>query len=725
MESADVPLHRAFVSVLGAERPVGAGVLIGPRRVLTCAHVVNSALGRDRFDPALPAWARTVELRLPHVDRERRITARVVADLWRPPRSRPDPAQAAPPRAGALPYYGDLAVLELDSDAPPGADPAPFHPQRDGNEVVAQWASGHALTTLRAVPRVSAHPWTALDVLGGSVADGFSGGPLWDRERQAVVGVIVAAHDAAGHTSAPADPTEPAAGTARERRASATLYAIGLTSIEAELPGLPPVAVPTAGHGRIQLLEKLEELVSTRQGIRECEERLAARLGRRSAGAAADVEGLAAMAMGVRRGVPELLDIVHDHLAEHRPDHLAAGGGWDALLRIARIVSPRERLTVQRRRNLNALLAHCPATDPGRLLRTVLPYAEGLPAPVDLADATDILEGYEPPQGRSMPPLLQGVVQVAVRERATGGAAADDLDSWIRSTARRLGVAPEIVNEFRADAAAALAGASADRPEEAAPPRVQVELLPVGHGRLFTYQIWVWNAHGRHEIVRTQDSEVPSGQVVADIREVMRTEVDAHPQNARLEFFVAPAWLRLDVDAWRFPPEPDDAEYFPGVSLHVMLRSSERTRETHAGWRRRSKALATAPRLLLDEGCPDPGVAMARLEVSRDSGIVVVRGDHKRQGWLLRQCLQAGVHTVLWHREDREDPEARQAADLLALVADLDPTHIPEAVRAERAKARAEPDCVTHHGRGLALLHDGPEHRPPPLAPDSWDLTQP
>ncbi|MYX97043.1 serine protease [Streptomyces sp. SID486] len=713
--SADAPLHRAFVSVLGPAGPVGAAVLITPRLVLTCAHVVNSARGRDRFDTALPSRAEPVALRLPHVDRERVLAGRAVPEMWRPPRARPEPGRLLPPAAGSLPYYGDLVVLELDADAPPGAEPAPFLPHRDGNEVVALWASGHTLPTLRAVPRVSAHPWTALDVLGGTVADGFSGGPLWDRDRQAVVGIVVAAHEGAGRPEAPAP-------TADGQGPPAAVYAIGLSSIEAELPDLPPVAVPAAGRGRQQLLSALEQLLTSRQDVRDCEERLAARLGRRSAGAAADVERLVGLAVGVRRGVPELLDIVYDHLAERRPGGPAETADWQRILRIARVVSPRERLAVGRRRNLTALLAHCRTVDPGRLLRTVLPYADGTPLPVDLADAADVLEGYDPHPGQPMPPLLQGVVRIGVHERAAGGEVADDLDAWVRSTAPRLGVAPAAVDQFRADATAVHTTAAAASRHPAAPPRVQVELLPAPPGNLFTYQIWVWSGDGRHEVVLTQDTEVASDRVVEAIRLVLRTEVREHPETALLEFFVSPAWLRLDVDAWAFPGDGDDGGFYPGITRRVVLRSSERTRETYASWKRRSSALPTSPRLLLDERCTDPAVVRARLEVSPEAGIVVVSCDRQQQGRVLRQCLEAGVHTVLWHREDHG---GRLSAALLALVEGVDHTLIPEVVRLERAKAMADPDCPTHHGRRLSLLHDGPDHRPPPLAPDPWALTQP
>ncbi|WP_241779121.1 serine protease [Streptomyces rimosus] len=73
----DQPLYRSFVSVRGDGRAVGAGVLVSDDLVLTCAHVVNSALGRDRYEQALPGPGHTVRLRLPHVAPDRELTAQV------------------------------------------------------------------------------------------------------------------------------------------------------------------------------------------------------------------------------------------------------------------------------------------------------------------------------------------------------------------------------------------------------------------------------------------------------------------------------------------------------------------------------------------------------------------------------------------------------------------------------------------------------------------------
>ncbi|MCF3118702.1 trypsin-like peptidase domain-containing protein [Streptomyces arenae] len=714
----DAALRRAFVSVRDGGEPVGAGVLVTATLALTCAHVVNSALGRDRFATAEPTPGDTVTVRMPYVSGEREMTGRVVPGLWCPPRARPDGGGA--PAPGAFPYHGDLAVIEFA--APDGAEPAPFLPQSDGGEVVALWASGHELTTVRAVSRVAGRPWLALDVVGGAVDEGHSGGPLWDRARQAVIGVVVAAHRAVPD------------GTTQVRE---TLYGVGLSVVETELPQLPPVAVPMAQRGRQQLLGALRGLLPGTRAA-QCEERLAARLGRASAGAAADVHRLAAMALGVRRGVPELLDVVHEFLADHpAADPASAEAHRRTLRRAAELVSPGDVLTTLQRRDLTGLLTQCRATDPMALLRAALPHADDWPPVADLVEATEVLEGFGAPADRlasrqdgpaapaaprpdpPAPPLLQGVVRVALAERAEQETLADDLDAWVTWTADVLGVRAA-VDRFRADLAEE-SGAPPAGIADKAVSRVQVELFADPSGHRFTYQMWVWSPDGRHDVVRAQDTPVAREQVVEAIRGVLRTHVDERCGKALVEFFVAPASLRLDVDTWAATGGEDDAGFHLGLNRRVVLRSTRRTRETYADWKRRTEALVTAERLVLDQRAADPTVARARLEAAPEAGVVVVSCEQERQGPVLWQCLQAGVHTVLWHRDEHGAQVAERLAALLHGVGHAD---IPEAVRGERVRALADPGAV-RDGASLALLHDGPDHRPPLLAPDPWVLTQP
>jgi hypothetical protein len=96
---------RARVLAIGGA-VAGAGVLIDRRHVLTCAHVVNQALGRDRGVQERPDGLVEVDF----VEAQAwPLDAQVAAGAWVPIRS-----------GGG----GDVAVLELPVDAPPGAKPA-------------------------------------------------------------------------------------------------------------------------------------------------------------------------------------------------------------------------------------------------------------------------------------------------------------------------------------------------------------------------------------------------------------------------------------------------------------------------------------------------------------------------------------------------------------------------------------------------------------------------
>jgi hypothetical protein len=59
----DHPEH-SICEILYQDRVVGLGFAVGRGHVATCAHVVNSALGRaDKRDPAWPGNAETISLR--------------------------------------------------------------------------------------------------------------------------------------------------------------------------------------------------------------------------------------------------------------------------------------------------------------------------------------------------------------------------------------------------------------------------------------------------------------------------------------------------------------------------------------------------------------------------------------------------------------------------------------------------------------------------------------
>jgi len=180
-------LPAAGVARVGGEHgtPGGAGCLVTADLVLTCAHVVSDALDRPREDTV--AAGTTVRVGFPLAtagDRGAEVPAEVLH--WVP--IRPDRS-------------GDLAVLRLREPAPQGARPLPVTWVRDvwhhraravgftGGEPGGIWFRGR-------LGGRTGEGWLQLSRADGQtthVREGFSGGPVWDEELDAVIGLVVAA----------------------------------------------------------------------------------------------------------------------------------------------------------------------------------------------------------------------------------------------------------------------------------------------------------------------------------------------------------------------------------------------------------------------------------------------------------------------------------------------------------------------------------------------------
>ncbi|MDQ1295123.1 MAG: hypothetical protein QG608_3008, partial [Actinomycetota bacterium] len=167
--------------------PAGLGVLVGPREVVTCAHVVAAALDLPADLPERPDAEVTV--RWPRLDGTAPVTADVVGWL-----SLAD---------------GDLAVLMLKDDAPEGADPARFAVARPGG--TPSVATGQA-DRLRVFGYPETRPlgqWTEVRIVGQvdggllqlntldatlpDVRSGYSGSPVCDPATGTVIAVVAQA----------------------------------------------------------------------------------------------------------------------------------------------------------------------------------------------------------------------------------------------------------------------------------------------------------------------------------------------------------------------------------------------------------------------------------------------------------------------------------------------------------------------------------------------------
>ena len=184
------PYESAIVRIVGraAGRPTaGVGVLVGSREVVTCAHVVNAALGRNHREQSQPATSDLVQLEFPMLPGPPVRTAAVAADAWRPP-----------PQTGAS--GGDVAGLLLNEEAPAAAARAKFSRATE--------APG---TRLRVygypdMPPREAGAWVDVDFkgeVGGNLIQvesrqdqtikaqpGYSGSPVWLDRDGVVVGLL-------------------------------------------------------------------------------------------------------------------------------------------------------------------------------------------------------------------------------------------------------------------------------------------------------------------------------------------------------------------------------------------------------------------------------------------------------------------------------------------------------------------------------------------------------
>lgn len=184
MRALDVNEHLnpALVRVRAVEDgvPVGAGLLFRAGQVITCAHVVNSALGRapgavDRPDEPVP-------VDFPFSARPRRLSARVVR--WSP--------------IGEA-RENDIAVLEV-AEVPADCAPVPLvraHRSYDHDFWVVGFPAGHPdglVATGKLLGDNAAHWVQMTDFWSGGprVRRGFSGAPVVDVTAGGVVGIVVA-----------------------------------------------------------------------------------------------------------------------------------------------------------------------------------------------------------------------------------------------------------------------------------------------------------------------------------------------------------------------------------------------------------------------------------------------------------------------------------------------------------------------------------------------------
>ncbi|WP_346768445.1 trypsin-like peptidase domain-containing protein [Streptomyces sp. R301] len=227
--SVDEALASAVVRVAGQDGAVcGAGALVAPDLVLTCAHVVSDALGRPRRAAVAAGAVVTVDFPLagPAAAGPGQRTAEV--EQWIP--IRPD-------------RTGDVALLRL-RDPVPGTRPLPMVDPKEGvweHGARAVGFTGVEPTVLWFRGRFSGateEGWLQLSRAGAQetyVRKGFSGSPVWDSELGAAVGLVVAAQ--------PEQETQ-------------QVFVLRTATLVREIPGLADILLPAAPFRGLTALQE-------------------------------------------------------------------------------------------------------------------------------------------------------------------------------------------------------------------------------------------------------------------------------------------------------------------------------------------------------------------------------------------------------------------------------------------------------------------------------------
>jgi hypothetical protein len=171
--------NRAIIRIFQGEsdRAVGVGFWVAPGKLVTCAHVVNQALGLENTAAAWPEGA--VFLDFPFLNSER-LRARVVT--W------------FPVDMGLV--GRDLAVLEVLDGLPGDVVSMQLGEATGGALITKGFPEGYDAFALGTEVTIApsggtTNGWMQLENPGGRVSPGFSGAPVWEKGSGLAVGMIV------------------------------------------------------------------------------------------------------------------------------------------------------------------------------------------------------------------------------------------------------------------------------------------------------------------------------------------------------------------------------------------------------------------------------------------------------------------------------------------------------------------------------------------------------
>ncbi|MFF1375067.1 trypsin-like peptidase domain-containing protein [Streptomyces sp. NPDC058308] len=636
------------VAVLGrhGDAAVGAAALLSPGRVLTCAHVVNEALGLPPMSAASPS---DEVLEVGFDRRTVRIKAQV--EVW------------VPPRHDAVAWQGDLCVLLLAEPAPAGARPVVWTDMAEGQSLRAWHGCGEPITFADTVLKLLDGRVGYLDgqLSGAAIGPGFSGGPLWTDAGDSAAGLVV------GRLGGPDAPARPADTLRRVwalpwQTLCEQLYTAGAGDIVADcrtLPTIPPDGTPGA-----ELTALLRSLLPDPAVRAEHARRLAAELGLAvpKDGTAPTAEELAAVLLTHHRALPTLSEsLLTAGPYGVRPEQLTALLGTGRAVEAAGLLSLGEYAFLAHQ--LEQVVLTDPAL-PARAAREALRYTP-LPSalctarlPVAalgqiIADLEEYQDGGGVPEGTSRVPALVHLVEFIAA--AAGGPVREALCGWSERVCARLGVHPAARDQRRADAA---------HWTNTRPPAVirllarltRAEPESEGTERAERFRCRLWQQHEDGTVRRLEtpagDTPLTPAQVGAVIREGAERSGDGLPA---VDIEVDRAGLHLPVDEWDAGSPNEFVPSLPlGASFPLMLRCPEMSRRVprRETEHRRRWGDGHGRALVIDPSCADGRQVAALLgSTHRDANQVVLHGPPALRAQLLDLCLALGVPVVLWDRE--------------------------------------------------------------------------
>ena len=654
----------------------GGGLILGPDTVVTCAHVVNDALGKELFESRAPGPDEiTVEFRGPHGQQRR--AARVAH--WIAPRTR----DGGTVHAGDDHWLGDLAVLRVDTPGDTVCPAAPRNAMEAGQEVRAWHGSAGGATFADLTVKSADGPVGYLDgeATGMAVGPGYSGGPLWCPRNRAVVGLVVA------HFMPPHDPRTGGHAAHSPQHLIRRSWGIPWQHIETELRAVGAFHLQDVAPSdpddpaHLLLVEALEAAFPSPSGRGDAARQLTRVCGVGHGGEVTPptVEEFADFLLTHPRALAAFTETLRRRNPAAADRFLIAGH----LSRGPRLLSPREHT------RLHKLLRGVDRTVLGRFgeaVRAALPLVAAFSGGGSLDTLLDHLETL-PGDGHSdggeprVPALLRVMEYVAM---LCPGPKRAELRLWSDGVTARLGIPRSALAERRSDAQ----DWARDIRTRSTRVRVLVEVRRAEAGR-HRLRIWCDEGAGPRQVSATADSCTAS-EAARELLRVLESLAPSAPRDQRplVEVLVDRASLNLPVDEWEGRAPDEIVPGVLGVEFPLVVHCPELLRRHERflpEWRRRWSRLDSGATLVFSDASKDPNQIYYELMEKLDAVRVSVDVPPGLRDGIVQVCLAVGVPVVVWDRGRDKD------SHVVKHMAEVATRELPDGVRSYRAKTMVNP----------------------------------